>query len=433
MKVYELAKEVDSYVVSLRRYFHEHPELSTQEDKTVERICQELTEMGIEPIIVPHGGVLATIEGTAPGAGKTVLLRADIDALPVMEKDTNLCQKRACISQNPGVMHACGHDGHTAMLLGAAKILSAHKEEIPGKILLFFERDEESGSGLPHMLAYMDKHGIKADTVWGIHLYAMLEAGKVGIITGNTMSTVMMFDITIRGKGGHGSRPDQANSPVDCFVAIYNALSAARLTKITPFEPLTFSIGTIQAGAVSNVIPNDLRFGGTARLFDRELVGLPFKKEFMRIVDGICEAYGCEAIYHRFSGPAFAVYNDPECAALARTAIARELGEEVLASPEPWMASESFAGLQKLWPGVFALIGVKNEEKGVGAAHHNEYFDLDEDVLKLGVTGAVSYALEFLNNPVDTTDRQWKDSIQNLLRARGESTEEQIQGYYETV
>ena len=260
MKVYELAKAVDPYVVSMRRYFHENPELSNQEDKTIERIGQELDAMGIRYEVVPKGGIIGYIEGTKPGKGKTVLLRADCDALPVLEKKDNLAGPRVCCSKVDGVMHACGHDGHTAILLGAAKILNEHKDEIAGKIILFFERAEENGGGMPQMLAYMDKHGITADTCYGTHLFAMLESGKIGLITGGTMSTAMGFNITIHGKGGHGSRPDQANSPIDCFVAIYNALQAARLTKITPFKPLTLSVGLLQAGAVSNVIPNDLTF-----------------------------------------------------------------------------------------------------------------------------------------------------------------------------
>ena len=154
MKVYELAKAVDPYVVSMRRYFHENPELSNQEDKTIERIGQELDAMGIRYEVVPKGGIIGYIEGTKPGKGKTVLLRADCDALPVLEKKDNLAGPRVCCSKVDGVMHACGHDGHTAILLGAAKILNEHKDEIAGKIILFFERAEENGGGIPQIAAH---------------------------------------------------------------------------------------------------------------------------------------------------------------------------------------------------------------------------------------------------------------------------------------
>ena len=432
MKVYELAKEVDSYVVSMRRHFHENPELSNQEEATLARVKQELDGMGIPYEEIPYGGLLGFIEGTKPGKGKTVLLRADCDALPVKETKNNLAGPRVCCSKVDGVMHACGHDGHMAMLLGAAKILSAHKDEIAGKIILLFERSEEIGPGINYCLAYMDKHGITADTVWGVHLYNALEAGKVAIHTGNTMSTAMGFNVTIHGKGGHGSRPDQANSPIDCFVAIYNALEAARLTKITPFQPLTVSVGLLQAGAVGNVIPNDLTFAGTARFYDRDLVGMPFRNYFFQMVEGIAAAYGCTVSYNSITEPAFAVSNDPECAAFARKVIGEELGNDVIAFPEPWMASESFSQLQKLWPGVFALLGINNPEKGTGAAHHNEYFDLDEDVFKLGVAGAVTYALRFLDGDVDTSSRQWKGSVRDLFTELGVKPEV-IDSYYKAI
>lgn len=430
-KIYDLAKEVEQYVIDMRRYFHRHPELSDHEENTIARIAQELESMGIGYTIVPKGGILATIEGTDPGSGKTVLLRADVDALPVQEQPHNLVGPRTCVSEVPGVMHACGHDGHTAMLLGAAKILMEHRDAIHGKILLFFERGEENGGGQPYLLAYMDSHGIEVDTVYGTHLFAMLESGKVALITGGTMSTAMGFDVTIHGRGGHGSRPDQANSPIDCFVAIYNALSTLRLNKITPFETLTFSLGMLQAGAASNVIPNDLRFAGTARLFNREEVGLPFMELFKKKLEGIAAVYDCTVTYNMLIPPGFPVYNDPECTELARKAIGEELGEGAICQPEPWMASESFSHLQKLWPGVFALVGVKNEAKGIGAAHHNEYFDVDEEVFAAGVTGAVTYALKFLDAEIDTTPRRWKGSIRELLEMR--ATPEQVDGYYETV
>ena len=430
-KIYELAQEVNSYVVEMRRYFHTHPELSNQEEATIARIKQELDGMGIPYIEVPKGGLLATIEGVDAGKGKTVMLRADMDALPVQEQAKNLSQDRVCCSENDGVMHACGHDGHMAMLLGAAKILVANRDAIHGKIILFFERSEEIGPGHSYMFAYMDQHGIKTDTVYGIHLYNALEAGKVAINTGNTMSTAIGFNVTIHGTGGHGSRPDQANSPIDCFVAIYNALEACRLTKFTPFEPLALSVGALQSGAQANVIPNDLTFSGTARLFNRELVGMPFVEYFRKMVEGIAAAYGCTVTINSLTNPGYPVYNDPESAEFARKVIGAELPEGTICQVEPWMASESFSMLQKWATGVFALVGINNPEKGTGALHHNEYFDIDEDVLKLGVTGAVTYALNFLESDIDTSGRQWKCSIRELLAERTDP--EVLDEYYETT
>ncbi|GAA6513061.1 M20 family metallopeptidase [Merdimmobilis hominis] len=432
MQITTLAKEVQPYVVEMRRYFHQHPELSNREDKTIQRIAQELTDMDIPYEEIPKGGILATIQGLDPGKGKTVLLRADIDALPVQEQPCNLSQPRVCQSQEDGVMHACGHDGHIAMLLGAAKILSSHREAIHGTVLLLFERGEENGGGIGYILAYMDRHGIRPDTVYGTHMSASLEPGKVGVITGGAASTAMGFDITLHGRGGHGSRPDLAVNPVDCFVAIYNGLQAARLTKVTPFAPLTLSIGLVEAGTAKNIIPSDLRFAGTVRLFDREKVGLPFREEMRRLVDSTAAAYGCTVTYNSFTQPGFPVDNDPVCAAFARQVIGAEIGEDAICQPEPWMASESFSQLQKMWSGVFVYLGVNNPEKGTGADHHNEYFDLDEDVLALGVTGAVVYALQFLDSGIDTLGSQWKGTLPELYDTRGVDGAT-VQSYYDGI
>ena len=211
----------------------------------------------------------AILEGKTPGKGKTVLLRADCDALPVLETKDNLAGPRVCCSKVDGVMHACGHDGHTAILLGAAKILNEHQgRDTLDKIILFFERAEENGGGMPADAGLYGRAGSSLpDTCLG-HSTCIAGAGVgQGGSAGPAVPwlSVFGFNVTIHGKGGHGSRPDQANSPIDCFVAIYNALEAARLTKITPFQPLTVSVGLLQAGAVGNVIPNDLTFAGTAR------------------------------------------------------------------------------------------------------------------------------------------------------------------------
>ena len=421
MDIRTLAQQAEEYVIGLRRDLHRHPELSGEEKRTLGVIERELTGMGIPYTVVPNGGILGFLDGADP-SGKTVLLRADCDALPIRENPENLAGPRCCVSENDGVMHACGHDGHTAMLLGAAKILSQHREAIHGRVILLFERGEEGRGNLFTLLAYMEQQGITADTCWGAHLYADLESGRVSLRPGPVMATGVAFDITIHGTSGHGSRPDQANSPIDCFVAIYNALQAGRLTKVTPFKPLTFSVGQLQAGAVGNVIPNDLFFAGSVRLFDRDEVGIPFRDFLKETCEKIAAAYDCTVTFNQLSDPAYPVYNDPECARFAQKVVGAELADAVC-EVEPWMASESFSRLQKLFPGVFALVGVSNPEKGTGAAHHNECFDLDEDIFPLAVTGAVSYALNFLESDIDTSSRKWKGSMKEMFQDMGYSDE----------
>ena len=409
MTNFELAKKYEDYIISMRRYFHENPELSDHEDATVDRLSEELKKLGVEHVVVPRGGILATIKGPADkDSGKTVLLRADIDALPVQESDTVLFDKpRTVKSKNDGVMHACGHDGHMAMLLGATKILLDRKDDIEGTVILCFERGEEVTGNVRYIFKYMEDTGLdkKIDSCWGIHLLSTLETGKVAINDTNMMAGAMGFDVTLEGRGGHGSRPDQSISPVDAFAAIYQGLEGIRLRKIDPYKTLTYSVGKLSAGLQGNVIPDECTFGGTMRTFDRDGAGMVFYNAFKKLIEDTADAYDCTVRYNRFAMPGYAVVNDPECAQFARKVLKEELGDCVIDNAEPWMASESFSRYLLQWPGVFAFIGMKNDEKGVGAAHHNRYFDIDEDVLVKGAAGAATYAIEFLKSDIDNSKK----------------------------
>ena len=419
MKNIEIAKKYEDYIISMRRHFHRHPELSDHEDATIDCIDKELTGLGIEHVVIPHGGILGKIKG--PKEGKTVLLRADVDALPVQETECALNNvPRAVRSENDGVMHACGHDGHMAMLLGAARVLLEKKDEIEGTVYLCFERGEEMTGNVKYIFAYMDKEGITEtiDSCWGIHLLSTLETGKVAVNDTNMMAGALMFDVTLTGRGGHGSRPDQSVSPIDAFAAIYQGMEGIRMRKIDPYTPLTVSIGRLEGGKTWNVIPNDCRFAGSVRFFDREGAAMVFYNEFKRLIEDTADAYGCTVTFNSYALPGFAVVNDTECAQFARKVLKEEMGDDVIDYAEPWMASESFSQYIRQWPGVFCFIGMKNPEKGVGAAHHNEYFDIDEDVLVKGAAGAATYALEFLKSDIDNSRKPHMRHI-DQLRATG--------------
>ncbi len=400
MNILELAKKYESYIIEQRRYFHENPELSEMEFETLKAIQKELDAMGIEWIEVEDGGILAFINGAKEG--RTVLLRADIDALPVQETPDNLKPgMRTCVSKVPGVMHACGHDGHISMQLGAAKILLEKKDELEGRVILCFERSEEGGSGkvkVSKIFKYIEDNNIEIDTVYGTHMLSTAPSGLVAINDEGMMAGVMPFDITIEGRGGHGSRPDQSINPIDAFWAIYGGLQQLRLTKIDPYKALGYSVGVLEAGKVSNVIPQTCRFAGTMRTYDTDDAGVVFYEAFKNLVENTCKAYNCVPTYNRFSKPGYATVNDPVMAQWARKTLAKELGEGVVGTWEPWMASESYGSYLRQWPGVFVFVGCRNEEKGVGAAHHNQAFDLDEDVLYLGAAGAATYAIEYLKD-----------------------------------
>ena len=383
--------------------------------KTIEKIAQELDTIGVDYVVVENGGILAKIVGDNAG-DKSVLLRADVDALPVKETPDNLKPgKRTCISKTEGVMHACGHDGHTAMLLGAAKVLMQNKDQIEGTVYLCFERGEEATGNVIHIFQYIHDNNIKIDSVWGIHLLSTLESGKMGINDTNMMAGAMGFSITIEGQGGHGSRPDQSINPIDAFAAIYQGMLGLRLQKVDPYKTLTYSVGTLNSGVVGNVIPQTLTFGGTMRTFDRDGAGMDFYREFKHLIEKTCEAYKCTPTFNAYTMPGFPVINDAECAQFARKVLADELGEDCICQPEPWMASESFSRYLMQWPGVFAFLGMENEEKGVGAAHHNQAFDIDESVLVKGTAGAVKYAIEFLKSDIDTSDRKFPGGFPALV------------------
>lgn len=401
MKNIETAKKYQDYMVQARRYLHEHPELTGQEYETVKYIMAQLKEMGVECIEVENGGVLGFIRGNKEG--KTVILRADCDALPVLEKD-NLNGTRCTWSQNPGLMHACGHDRHTASLLGAAKVLLEKKDALEGTVILCFERGEEGGGNVKYIFAYLEKNGYHIDSCFGMHTNLPLETGKVAVNDTNCLAGVLGFEVTIEGRGGHGSRPDQAENPIDCFVAIYQRLQGLRLTKLNPFAPATYSVGKLVSGNQGNVIPQKLTFAGTLRYYDDDSINT-FREEFVKMVDGICRAYNCTAVFDNLSA-GFATVNDPECAAFAREIFADEIGRENICQLEPNMGSESYSQYLKQWPGCFAFLGVHNPAKGTGAANHNESFDIDEDALAVGAACHATYAIEFLKSDFVTTHRE---------------------------
>lgn len=389
--VMQLATQLEEEMIAIRRDLHMYPETSMEEERTIQVVTDYLTKLGIDFEIVPHGGIIGYIRGKS--GGKTVVLRADLDALPMQESSRNLRYEKEVVSKVDGAAHMCGHDGHTAMLLGAANVLQQLRHTFSGTVLLAFEQGEENGRGIFRLLQRLVEIG--ADTVWGIHLKNDLPAGTISVDPGPRMAGAFPFEVKIIGKGGHGSRPDLASSPIDCFVDFYNDLERARLRTLNPFEPITYSIGKLTAGSAPNVIPNELQFSGTGR-FLHEAQGELMLAEFKRLLRVACEKHQCT--YEFVEEPflmRLLVYNDEQCAALAHDAVEKVLGRDALIHYPAWMASEPFGLYQRYFPGVFAFLGIKNEEKGTGAEHHNEHFDIDEDVLKLGTAATVQYALDF--------------------------------------
>ena len=238
MDIKKTVEAEESFLVSLRRHFHENPELSQQEWKTMDFIEETLHGWGISTVRVPRGGIFGMIDSGKDGW--TVLMRADIDALPIEENPKNLACEKVCLSKNHGVSHACGHDGHMAMLLTAAKILVAHKDEWEGKVLLMFEEAEEMGErGVGHLLSYLDEKKIHVDACYGTHMMYCLPAGKVAVMYDGVLAGAFFYRVKIHGKSGHGSMPSLAVSPIDCFNTFYMALQSYRMRKVSPRNCLT--------------------------------------------------------------------------------------------------------------------------------------------------------------------------------------------------
>lgn len=389
------ATAIEAELVSHRRYLHIHPEPTGKEDATVAYIEKELAALGIPYDHVENGGVIGYINKDA--AGKTVLLRADIDALTMQEDAQNLSQPKVCVSSVAGVAHTCGHDAHTAMLLGAAKILNANKGLLQGRVLLFFERGEEGGGNIYYMMQYLRDHAIQVDAAWGIHVHSEIESGKMAMAPGPCYAGALRFAVTLEGKGGHGARPDMCHNPIECFAAIHQSIGGLKNRCIDPAQRLTYTVCQVEGGKAGNIIPNEVTFGGTCRFYSIEEGGEIFRREFQNLVEHTAKAYQCTAKFDALTQPGLPLLNNGDCVAFARSAVAKAIGAENVLEGQPKMGSESMAWVAYYFPTAYVWLGINNPQKGIGADHHNPKFDVDEDALKIGTASTVAFAAEFLN------------------------------------
>lgn len=408
-----LAAAQEDYIISMRRYFHEHPEISRQEEGTIARICEELETIGVPYVDVPNGGVFAFIGDES--RGRTVLLRADVDALPGKESALNGGGKpKVCVSLDDSASHTCGHDCHAAMLLGAARALKQIEDDLPGRVVLMFERGEEGGGNLAWLLKWAFDHGLKIDTSFGAHVFPTAPTGKVMIVPGPAMAGAIPFRIKFIGKAVHGSAPSEGNNPIDCFAAVYSAMQAMRMRYANPFDAMVFSVGQVHSGFASNIIPPELEFSGSFRVLNYD-DALRVHAELTKTVEKMAEIYNCqvEAVIRK---PTLSLVNDPECAQFSRKVFADVLGADAVTGGRPNMASESHCLTAFLWPGTYAFIGIYNEEKGMIAQNHNECFEPDEDALAGGAACYIAYAAEFLKNGPDTSDRVYRGELRDFFR-----------------
>ena len=387
MDLKALAEKNHDYVVEMRRYFHRHPELSTQEVNTSKKICEELEKMGIPYKAYPDYTVIATIDSGK--RGKTVLIRGDIDALPVTE-ETGL----PFASQNPGVMHACGHDCHGAMLLDIGKSLMEVKDELTGKILLGFQVAEENLKGSRTMVQYVKDMG-GADNSIAIHVGCAQNIGEIMLPAGPMASGVITYQIRVKGRGGHGSAPHAALDPIKPACEIVLKLASLPSNAIDAQDPIVFSTCHIEGGSAVNIIPDEAVIGGTVRYFNKDLTQ-PIFNYLENISDCVCKSYGVTRTMEYIFDPMIPVVNDKEVAEMGQR-IAEEMGLKVTKEGKA-MGSDDMALLLDAFPGFYANIGCANEAKGIGhVANHNACFTIDEDALKLGTEFLMKSACELLN------------------------------------
>lgn len=379
--------EIKEAVVEWRRYLHQHPELSFQEEKTARFVYETLASFDNLELSRPTStSVMARLKGAKPG--KVVAIRADMDALPIQEENGF-----SFASQTPGVMHACGHDGHTAMLLGVAKVLVAHQEQLAGEIRFLFQHAEElSPGGAIEMVQAGVMDGV--DSVIATHLWAPLETGKIGIVYGETMAAPDLFTIRVLGRGGHGGMPHEALDAIAIGAQVVANLQHLVSRNTDPIEKLVVSITQFNGGYAPNIIPGSVEISGTVRVFDsatREAVPLLME----RIVKGITEAHGgtYELNYRHGIDP---VINDDRLTRLVEQVAVEQLGEVAIRRLKPNMGAEDFSAFQQKAPGTYFFTGAGNAEKGIVYPHHHPRFTIDEDALQNGMKVLLHAALKLL-------------------------------------
>lgn len=390
MDIKEKAENIKDYIIEMRRHFHQNPELSLEEFETTKKIVNELEKMGIEVSTFKDGltGCIGTIKGAKEG--KTLLLRADIDALSVHEK-TNL----EFASRVDGKMHACGHDCHAAMLLGVAKILSEMKDKFSGNIKLFFQAAEEIGLGAKLSIeqGVMDN----VDACYGVHVTPRFESPKINMQYGERMAATDVFKLTVEGTSSHGSSPHLGHDAIVASAAIITALQTIVSRINNPLKPAVVTIGTIKGGQRFNIIANEVIMEGNVRTFD-EIFRKEIETHIREIAESVAKAHSCTAKLEYRYGTGVVLNKDKNLVDIAQNAVKKLYGEDSLVEMEKITGGEDFSLLMEKAPGIFGYIGTRNTKvPGSEKINHHECFTVDEDALIRGTAVAAQFALDYLN------------------------------------
>ena len=390
MALKEYVLEQEDYIIALRRYFHAHPEPSLEEFGTCRRIEEELDSMGISHRRVGETGVYAWIDG-GKGPGRTVALRADMDALRLDDLKTV-----AYRSQNPGCCHACGHDAHTATLLGAARILKAKQSEFPGTVRLFFQQAEEIGQGGRQFVKEGLMKGV--DRVFGAHVSSALESGTISLTTGPQFASCDHFTISVTGKGAHVSRPHLGIDAVYIASQIVVSLQAIVARQVNPLDSVVVGIGVLRAGTQYNVVAEHAEIEGTTRCFSQE-TRKAVNDEITRIAQSVGAMYGAtvQVEFQNFANP---LLNDPTAVAEVTAVVEPLCGQKAsVSNREKALGADDFADYLTEAPGMYAFVGTRTpDDPNTASAHHHGLFDIDEKALLLSCNTYVDYALWVLQH-----------------------------------
>ena len=385
--VKQFIQDHEAEMIAMRRHLHRHPELSLEEFETTRYIANQLDQLGLTYRLMEPTGVMTEIKGAQPG--KTVLLRADMDALSIHELNDHLDYQ----SQNEGKMHACGHDAHVAMLMMALKALLSVKDSIKGTVRFIFQPAEEIGRGAKLMI----EQGVldDVDNAFGIHIWSMDQAGLVNCNVGPTFAAADRFYIHFKGSGGHAAQPHLTKDAVVMVSQYISQVQNIISRTIDPMESAVLTIGKVEAGDRFNIIAENAKLEGTVRTFDaatRDTV----EQEMQRFAEKIAAIYGgtVEFQYDRLLDP---VVNERHSAELVHRITKETFGEEFVGHFPPKMVAEDFGEYNNHIPGAFATVGARSETRGAIYPHHHARFNVDEESLKVGAELYAQYALEYLN------------------------------------
>jgi amidohydrolase len=391
MVIAEEADRIKDRLAEIRADFHEHPELSFHEERTSQRIGEILRELKLDEVHtgIAKTGVVGLLRGDAPG--RTLAIRADMDALPIQEENDVPYRSR-----NDGVMHACGHDVHMTALLGAAMILSAMRDEIRGNVKFIFQPAEEVAGGAKMMV----EEGVlerlpKVDAIIGMHVWPGIDAGTIGVRAGPAMAAMDRFEIVVRGPGGHGAMPHLTSDPVVAAAHVINSLQTVMSRWIDPIQPVVFSVCMIEGGHAFNIIPKEVRMVGTARTLDEGIKAIVIDR-VKDILKGTGEAMGVQCQLDYVDGCP-ALINDPEMIGLIEKAGAAVLGSENILKLDQMMVGEDFTYFARVVPGAMFFLGIRDEGAGFTSPVHRSTFDVSPGVLSIGAAVLSQAALMYLD------------------------------------